>query len=340
MIRRALDQSADKERYLRRQKSNPTLTELGLVPCKVEEIVDEQQPELFHALAFRMATYDDVYDDLFHRWEKLLKGAKVANGWSDEYAHWNNKGDHWAIKWDKFNQFLWLLQCFEYFSDKGYEVSFPASRSAAKPDLCVVQADKTEKYVECFFYTKWWGREHLLKDLLSALDDKLIIKRPHNISFAESDNPMSGKCDTPFVEALAILGDSLAGKKLAALRAAAEKASPQFVCDVGIIQVLIEGNGEYQPDLNNAHGNPETSWPVYVNEIIRNKENSNGLAYHHPNLVMVNGLGWDFQSSLDDRHQNFDLPASLDEIWIYRCGIDDKIEARNPIRLRSGNPRE
>lgn len=346
LIRRALDHSADKERYLRRLKSYPTLKELGLVPCKVEEIVDEQQPELFHALAFRMATYSDQSDNLFHRWEELLNGAKNAKGWCDEYAHWMNS-DHWAKHWDRFNQFIWLLQCFEYFSDKGNDVSFPASKSAAKPDLCVVDADRSKVYVECYFYTKWWGREHLLEGLLWTLDQNLIIQRTHNVSFAKSDNPMSGKDETIFVEALAKLGDALTPENLDALRYAANTASPQFVCDIGEFSVLLEGSGPYQPNRNNAHGDPRASWPVYVKEIIKNKKGSNGLDRHRPNLVMVNGLGMDFQSSSNASRQNFNasrqnfvLPESLDEIWIHTCGIDDKIENCNPIRLPSGNPME
>jgi hypothetical protein len=336
LIERALDNSADEERYLRRIKSNPKLADLGCVPDNLNEIANNQQPWFCHGLAFRMATYSDSSDYLFERWEKLLSGAKDADGWCGEYAHWKSEQDHWAKKWDRFNQFLWILQCFEYSSGKGLDVSFPASKTEAKPDLCVGQADGSKVYVECYFYTKWWGREHLVEHLLRALDQNLTIKRTYNVSFDQHDNPMSGLNDASFVEALAILGDTLTPEKLDTLRAAARMASPQTVCDFGGFSILLEGSGQYQPS-NNAHGDSSASWPIFVNEIIKAKRDSNGLGEHRPNVVMVNGLGLDFQFSFDDKHQNFVLPASLDEIWIYKCGIDAKIETCYPFRLLAEN---
>ena len=38
--------------------------------------------------------------------------------------------------------------------------------------------------------------------------------------------------------------------------------------------------------------------PVYIQEIVKNKAELNGLPAHHPNLVMANWLGKDAQFAL------------------------------------------
>lgn len=194
-------------------------------------------------------------------------------------------------------------------------------------------------FVECYFYTKWWAHEHFIEDLLRAIDLNLIVKRTHNIGFTPRDNPMSGNSCDPFVKMLAELEESLTQENLDALRAAAGDTSPQLVRKIGAFSVWIEGCGEYQPS-HNAHGDRSDSWPIFYKEIINAKSNSNGLSVHHPNLVMVNGLGLDFQHSFNDQNQDPVLPASLDKIWIFNCGIDDKIETCNSLKLPGGNTTE
>jgi hypothetical protein len=339
LIERALDNSADEERYLRRLKSNPKLADLGCVPDSLNEIANNQQPWFCHGLAFRMATYSDSSDDLFNRWEGLLAGAETAEGWTNEYVEWRQPNDHWAKRWDRFYQFLWLLQCYEYLSECGHTVSFPLSGTEPKPDLLVVRADGSQMFVECYFYTKWWAHEHFIEDLLGAIDRNLIVKRTHNIGFTPKDNPMSGNSCDPFVKMLAELEESSTQENLDVLRAAAGYTSPQLVRNIGAFSVWIEGSGKYQPS-HNAHGARSDSWPIFEKEIINAKSNSNGLRAHHPNLVMVNGLGLDFQHSFDGRNQDAVLPPSLDEIFIFNCGIDDKIENCNPFKLPGGNTTE
>jgi hypothetical protein len=76
-----------------------------------------------------MATFSDDSDYIFERFETLLKLVSNSNSWHAEYKHWSNDDDHWAKKWDKFHHFLWLLQCYEYFTQRGLDVSFPAPAS-------------------------------------------------------------------------------------------------------------------------------------------------------------------------------------------------------------------
>lgn len=337
----ALKTSGDADRYCRRMASNPTLAELGCLPQRLTEISNDESPWFCHGLAFRMATYSDTSDNLFDRLETLLKLPQNADGWQSEYAHWSNAADHWAKKWDRFYQFLWLLQCYEYFSQPGVKVSFPASNNEAKPDLLIQRHGQEGLYAECFFYSKWWTREFYLEELLHFVDPNLSIRRTHNVSLNASSNPLSAKSDKQFIITLGHLETALQPDKLAELRAAAQQASPQKVCEIGGFAILLEGTGDYQPSQN-AHGDPAASWPIFVDEIIKAKNKSNNLEGSRPNMVMVNALGLDYQFSFAESPAQgspvAELPSSIDEIWLSACGIDDELETCELIQkiLREG----
>jgi hypothetical protein len=323
----ALKNSGDAVRYHRRMAANPTLVKLGCLPQELTEISNHESPWLCHGLAFRMATFSDDNDYIFERLETLLKLAENASGWRNEYANWNNPANHWAKKWDKFHHFLWLLQCHEFFSQRGLKVSFPASRNQAKPDLLIAGNGQAELYAECYFYSKWWPREFYFEHLLRKIDKNLAIKRTYNVAYEPSSNPFSS--DAQLTIALEQLAGALIPERLEQLRAAAQLVQPQTVCEIGDIRILLEGEGEYQPSTN-AHGDPECSLPVYLREIINDKKDSNGLNVSRPNLVLVNALGLDFQFSLPESSVQIAAitkpPCSLDEIWISACGIDGKLE--------------
>ncbi len=328
LISQTLKKAADKRRFESRRNACPLLTKLGCLPSSLDGILIDKGPSVFHSLAFRLATYNA--ESLFHRWEQLLSQACEYEGWESEYSNWNSPRDHWAIKWNKFNQFLWMLQCCEYFVDKGAKVSFPYSKTMAKPDIHVQYGDGSELYVECYHYTKWWGTEHLVEDLLSALDQNLRIERMHNLTYGNNrfaDNP-----DKAVIEVLAKLRKHLEPDSLADLKEQAQIKRPVKVCELGDFVVLLDGPGTYSARPN-RHGDPAESWPVFRDEILRHKAESNGLPSHRPNLLLVNGLGIDFQSSLNENSKVSCLPSSLDEVWFCTCGIDDTIETSPKLRV-------
>lgn len=327
-VKQALDNAADQSRFKSRRNAFPLLTDLGRLPSGLDGILIDNGQSVFHSLAFRMATYKG--DCLFRRWEQLLSQACKFEGWQNEYSNWNSDQDHWAIKWNKFNQFMWMLQCCEYFADKGGKVSFPYSKKQAKPDIHVKFDGGSELYIECYHYTKWWGTEQLAEDLLHALDQNLSIERMYNLKY--DNNPFADTPDKAVVEALAELSKHLSPDKLAELRKQAHSETPVEVCRLGDFVVLLDGPCDYPP-RHNAHGNPNYSWPVFRDEILRSKAESNGLPEHKPNLLLVNCLGIDFQMSLNEESEVSCLPLSLDEVWFCTCGIDDKIEKSPRLRV-------
>jgi hypothetical protein len=321
----ALENSGDSVRYHRRITANPTLAKLGCLPQALTEISNHESPWYCHGLAFRMATYSDDVDYFFDRWETLLKLAQQAKGWEGEYEHWSNSADHWAKKWDKFEQFIWLIQCYEYFSERGHNVSFPVSNGG--PDLLIERIGLAALYAECYLYSKWWIQEEYFAQLLRKIDGNLSIKRTHNVKTEPSKNPFS--LGVQFDTALSQLAEVLTPVRLAELRNAALETYPQTVCDFGDIRILLDGDGDYQPSLN-AHGDAAYSLPVYVNEIINAKKVSNNLKVSRPNIIMANAMGMDFQfgfpKSTDQVPANPELPSSLDEVWIYVCSFESKLE--------------
>ena len=328
LVRQVVDNAADQDRFEFRRNAYPLLTKLGCLPSDLDGILIDNGPSVFHSLAFRMATYTG--ESLFRRWEQLLSQACKFEGWESEYSNWNSKQDHWAIKWNKLNQFLWMLQCCEYFADKGDKVSFPYSKTMPKPDIHVAYGDGSELYVECYHYTKWWGTEQLVEDLLSAVDQDLRIERMHNLTY--KNNCFAGDSEKTVVALLAKLGKHLNPDSLAILKEQAHIEQPIEVCKLGNFVVLLEGPGAYSA-RHNAHGDPKDSWPVFRDEILRRKDKSNGLLEHRPNLLLVNCLGLDFQTSLNENSKAPCLPSSLDEVWFCTCGIDDKIETSTRLKV-------
>ena len=335
LIDSALRISGNSDRYHRRMQANPNLIKLGSLPLKLADISNQMHPWYCHGLAFRMATYSDVRDNLFDRWERLLTLAQHANGWGDEYENWCNADDHWAIKWDKFHQFLWLLQCYEHFSRGEYTVTFPGSG----PDLLVKRPGHEDLYVECYFYSKWWHRENFIKEVLCKIDPNIYVERVYNTPIDPSCNPFTS--DHQLVGVLSDLSAALTPDGLEKLKSAADFAYPKVILRVGDVEFLLDGDGEYLPSPN-AHGDPAYSWPVFLKEIIKAKQSENNLSNSRPNIVMVNALGIDFQvafaENMTPSSPDTEWPNDIDELWVCVCGIDASLHTNSPIRkfLRHG----
>ena len=94
-------------------------------------------------------------------------------------------------------------------------------------------------------------------------------------------------------------------------------------------EIVIEGDGEYQSNPDNAHGAPTESRPVFLSEIIKAKKDSNNLRCSRPNMLLVNGLGVDFQNTFFDEQPRDDRfeSCAIDEVWIAACGIDETLQA-------------
>lgn len=159
------------ERYRQRRDRYSELR--AFVPATVDKVVIADAPLACHGLGWRMATWSS--ENPLARLNGLIGRAKSACGWRREGRNWR----HDALRdVDRFHQLLWMLLCFEFFADAGADVEFAANDRAA-PDLRVSSALCSQGWfhVECYFFTKWWGHETFLFDLLRMIDPKLRVIR-------------------------------------------------------------------------------------------------------------------------------------------------------------------
>jgi len=335
----ALKTSGCELRYQFRKSHYQALAVCGNLPQNMDGARNDKLPWCCHGLAFRMATYSNASEGLFARWNDLLSRTQTAQDWTNEYANWSSDNNHWAEKWDRFYHFIWLLQCYEYFTQLGYKISFPAASAGRKPapDMELKLGPTKSLFVECYFYSKWWLREAYLEDMLHLIDANLSVKRVHNIG--PTVNPFS---DDAFKKTLVTAAGAVIPCKLKKAAAAASDRSPQTICRLGEsdVSIILNGNGEYEPDPSNAHGSPSSSLQNFVREISKAKECKNSLKELRPNILMVNGLGIDFQlSNLTNSSAAGDLESgNIDELWIACCGIGDKLVSCPGLRRlqRSG----
>jgi hypothetical protein len=286
------------------------------VPTNYEEIASDRTPWFCHGLAFRMATYTESGEVIFQRLNYLLLMAKELDGWNNESKNIAN----WSENYDGFFHILWMLQCVEYFIDRGDEVQFSGKKGRASPDLKIIAKSGDELYVECYVYSKWWFFEELITYLLEMSDPNLCLERIHNIKV----NNLNKSFEYLLVEVWGIIEE----EKLEKAREEASKKSPYVMFRKNGIQIIMEGEGEMEANPNNAQGDPGYSADLYIDEIVRHKEHANALYEKQNNCLMVNGLGIDYQHIFfSKRVEKLTFTSSkINTLKIYACGIDEKLE--------------
>lgn len=229
-----------------------------------------------------------------------------------------NTGHNWSNNYDEFFHFLWMLQCMEYFLDNDFRVRFSDTTKEKRPDLTVEYGCKNHFFAECYVYSKWWFKETFLEDIARLIHPSLRIKQIYNVKTPQKSNAIDYLLND--------IGNIATKDKLDIAEEEASLKSPYILNDCGDLGIIFEGRGESQPSIN-AHGDPRISAPVYLNEIVKHKENQNDLKSHRPNVLMVNGLGVDFQNIFffqNSKKLSF-KSDSLDKVELFSCGIDEKI---------------
>lgn len=286
------------------------------VPANYDEIASGKAPWFCHGLAFRMATYTESGEVIFQRLNYLLLMAKELSGWNNESKNISN----WSENYDGFFHILWMLQCVEYFVDRGDKVQFADKKGYASPDLKIITKSGDEFYVECYVYSKWWFFEELITYLLEMSDPNLYLERTHNIKV----NNLNKSFEDLLVEVWGVIEED----KLEEAREEASKKSPYVMFRKNGIQIIMKGEGEMDANPNNTQGDPGYSAGFYIDEIVRHKENKNALDENQQNCLMVNGLGVDYQHIFfSKRVEKLTFTSlNINELKIYACGIDKKLE--------------
>jgi len=309
-----LEREQYKEQFYHRKQKYHLIDKY--LPVNYEQIVNENHPWFCHALAFRIATYPTSSERLFERLNSLLESVRNVEGWINESK---NIGDAWSKNYDGFFHTLWMLQCFEYFKDRGNNVIFPSKKGKKSPDLKVMTSNNEKFYVECYVYSKWWFIETFINDIINLLDPNLYLERIYNTNLGIDSSGFNGILK----DICNITNKSEIDK---AKKLASENSPHIMYCNKGI-KLLMEGEIENKPNSKNSHGDPNFSANTYLNEIIKHKEHKNDLSVHHPNCLMVNGLGVDFQRLFNsNRVKELSYRSNnIDELKIHACGIDEKL---------------
>ncbi|MFA6810361.1 MAG: hypothetical protein WCR47_04800 [Desulfoplanes sp.] len=318
------------KRFYRRKELYNNILEI--IPQRYEDICGSQDKRI-HWLAFRLATFSNEL--VFKRLDLLIGESKKINGWSNEFR---DRGVEFMRDYAKFFQELWMLQCAEYLNNPERTISFYGKKGKngkAAPDIMIQQGDRT-KYVECYVYSKWWFDENCLEEIIQLINPNFFIKRKHNLKAINAKKS---------IDSLYLFINSIfKTDKIKKAQIEADKSSP-FIFDFksDLFALGLSGKGQYSPG-ENAHGEPILSAPVFLREILSKKNNSNDLKNHHPNILMVNGLGYDYKamlSEIDDSkvEKNIDrLPHehknNIDQLMLTACDIDQKM-SENKERIFS-----
>jgi hypothetical protein len=240
---------------------------------------------------------------------------------------------------------LWELQVAKFFSEiKGVSVEWTLSG----PDLKISSNGKTF-YIECYTFTKSFGIELFIEELLNRIHSRIRTLHTPCIKFSlpqnEDTENFLNDIFSPYLD------PCFMDNKLKE----AEKEFPVLLpTPQGIdnFYIYAEGNNpdKYIPGrLLNASGIPEIYLAVCFKEAIDAKLNSNKLSQHSNVLLAINFvLSKDFEGAANRQDQLNELrlsePISLcdfgnaiDGIFFSTCGIDDIPSLGNSyLKIKAG----
>ena len=302
----------------------------------------EKSPYYCHCLAWRLGTWEN--ENMFIFFNELLKQGGLLPNWDKKI-----KGEDPSkrYEYEKFSHFLWELQVAKFFSDvKGVSVEWTLSG----PDLKISSNGKTF-YIECYTFTKSFGIELFIEDLLNRIHPSIRTLHTSCIKFSLPQKANTEKflndIFSPYLDPCFI------DNKLKE----AEKEWPVLLpTPQGIdnFYIYVEGNN---PDkyisgrLPNYSGIPENYLAVCFKEAIGAKRNSNKLSQRSNILLAINFvLSVGFHTSANRQKEKelkeLDISApitlcdfgnTIDGIFFSACGIDDVPSLENSyLKIKNG----
>ena len=310
---------------------------------KVIQNCSETSPYYCHYLAWRLGTWED--EKLFVFFNELLKqGSLLPNLDNKIKAEDPLK----RYEYENFFSFLWELQVAKFFSEiEGISVEWTLSG----PDLKISSNGKTF-YIECYTFTKSFGIESFIEELLTKIHPNIRTLHTPCIKFSLPQNADTEKflndLFSPYLEPRFI------DKKLKE----AEKEWPVLLpIPQGIdnFYIYVEGNNpdKYIPGrLPNASGGTENYLAVCFKEAVNAKKDSNKLSDTNDTKILAINflLSTDFQGAANRQNQlnelNISAPITLcdfgntiDGILFSACGIDDIPSLENSyLRVKADHP--
>lgn len=285
------------------------------------------QPYFCHYMAWRLGTFQD--ERLVLRLNELLEHAESLPNWKFEKAliEGGDFADFWSL--------IWQLQVAEYLSDQGIHVSW----NRAGPDLSA-EVDGQRLFVECYVYRKSFGAVLFIEELIQGLGTDLRVSYDSCLPLSLPNDRASLS-----IELSSLMAPLVDSQALAAKRGLAQGCYPVVLsrASQGTLAISLEGPDvkAYDPLVLPQNVGESTEYlEVALREAADSKKaNSNRLASHRPNLVLVNyALSADAQMALallqGSPHSlpRVNLSENVDALAYATTGIDSVL-SRQDIKL-------
>ena len=302
----------------------------------------EKSPYYCHYLAWRLGTWED--EKSFTFFNELLKHGSLLPNWDKKIKA---EDPLKRYEYENFFSFLWELQVAKFFSEVG---GVSVEWTLSGPDFKISSNGKTF-YIECYTFTKSFGIELFIEDLLNRIHPSIRTLHTSCIKFSLPQKANTEKFLNDIFSPY--LNPCFIDNKLKE----AEKEWPVLLpTPQGIdnFYIYVEGNN---PDkyisgrLPNYSGIPENYLAVCFKEAIGAKRNSNKLSQHTNVLLAINFLlSRDFQGAANRQNELKELDISvpitlcdfgntIDGIFFSACGIDDIPSLKNSyLKIKADHP--
>jgi len=308
----------DWERVNQRLERYPAIRDA--FSMEVLRAAEESPPYYCHYMAWRLGTWRVARERFLVKLNNLLANAVKLPNWENEKSVLND--GEYATYWS----LLWQLQVAEKLRSVGRNVMWAGPEGG--PDLSV-DVDGQRWHVECYVMRKSYFLLHFLLECLSTILD-VDVQYDYR-RFARMSLPEAGQ----------FLDDKLEPYCDASRR---EEASGKYVTIVYRDQCSVEVAEEEWDKIESDDtvdgrrrrpgwwGFLEQHVTVMLKEAVLNKQESNSLCDHHPNVLAVNLLLTNAElAEYHDRDGDMipgcapELPDAVDVLAVANCGIDASV---------------
>lgn len=309
-------------------------------PIDMLRTYEERPPYYCHYMAWRLGTWSVRSEGCLANLDNLLASAAELPNWEHEASALKKPeyGTYWSL--------LWQLQVAARLGSLGQNVKWGGP--AGGPDLSV-KVDGRRWHVECYAPQKSYSLLQFLQELLSKIL-RSSVQTDYRL-FSEMSLPKEPKSAAQFLD------DKLEPYCDASRREEASEGPKDVTVVYGdpcSVEVADEGwetsesddtvEGRRRP--GESEGSPEQHVTTMLREAVSNKEDSNSLRDHHPNVLAVNLLLTDAEAAeYPDPEGNMivrwapELPAALDVLAVDNCGIDASMPNLRIAACRSPDSR-
>lgn len=331
-------------KYLDWDKVNDRLSRYNYITkyytLKALQDCSEKSPYYCHYLAWRLGTWKN--ENWFIFFDELIKDGNLLSNWNNKIE---TEDQSKRYKYEEFFSFLWELQVAKFFSEiEGVSVEWTTSG----PDLKISSNGGTF-YIECYTFTKSFGIELFIEELLNQIHPNIKVLHTPCIEFSLPKN----KNTESFLND--IFSPYLAPSFIDGKVKEAEKEWPVLLPtpqNIKNFYIYVEGNNpdKYIPGrLPNASGIPENYLAICFKEAVDAKRKSNKLSQYRNVLLAINFLlSADFQMAANRQDQLNELGLSepipfcdfdntINGIFFSACGIDDIPSLQNSyLKIKAG----